>query len=194
VNKLLWLWSNKTLQTQATGRFWLVSWSSSFRSHQNHLQISGCHPWWGGCLVLGSILFLFLVGLGFELRAFMLAKQVLYCLNYTSSPFCCVILETESCRLFIQTLVLSISASQVELQVWATGAQPWDFDSVDLGLRLRICTDNKAPGDADAIGSGIILQETLLFRSHTLVQRSRWNRLTAIWDPWWDQVWWWMSR
>jgi hypothetical protein len=31
------------------------------------------------------VFFFFLVGLGFELR---FAKQGLYCLNYTSSPFC----------------------------------------------------------------------------------------------------------
>jgi hypothetical protein len=33
-------------------------------------------------------LFFFLVGLGFELRAFAPAKQILYCLSHTSSLFC----------------------------------------------------------------------------------------------------------
>jgi hypothetical protein len=30
----------------------------------------------------------FLAGLGFELKSLALAKQVLYCLRHTSSPFC----------------------------------------------------------------------------------------------------------
>jgi hypothetical protein len=40
---------------------------------------------WSTCLSPGT--FFFLVGLGFELRAFMLAKWVLYCLSQTSSAF-----------------------------------------------------------------------------------------------------------
>jgi hypothetical protein len=33
------------------------------------------------------------LGLGFDLRDFLIAKQVLYSLNHTSSLFCLVILE-----------------------------------------------------------------------------------------------------
>jgi hypothetical protein len=40
-----------------------------------------------GFLALRYATFL-LVGLEFELKAFALAKQVLSCLNHTSSPFC----------------------------------------------------------------------------------------------------------
>jgi hypothetical protein len=35
-----------------------------------------------------SFVVVVVVGLGFELRAFVLAKKVLYCLSHTCSPFC----------------------------------------------------------------------------------------------------------
>jgi hypothetical protein len=53
----------------------LIFFSKSF--NENKLSLSLRHP-----------LKNFLVGLEFEFRASTLAKQVLYCLNHTSSPFC----------------------------------------------------------------------------------------------------------
>jgi hypothetical protein len=38
---------------------------------------------------LDAFFFFFLVGLGFEVKASSLQKQVLYHLSHTSSPFCC---------------------------------------------------------------------------------------------------------
>jgi hypothetical protein len=43
---------------------------------------------------------IFLVGLGFELRAFAVAKQAFYCLGCASVSFALVILEMGSCELF----------------------------------------------------------------------------------------------
>jgi hypothetical protein len=43
------------------------------------------------------------MGLGFELKSFELAKQPLYRLSHTSSPFCPVILEMGFLELFAQS-------------------------------------------------------------------------------------------
>jgi hypothetical protein len=50
------------------------------------------------------IVFFYVCDLGFELKSFRLAKQVLYCLSHTFSPFC---------PSWSQSTILLISASQV---------------------------------------------------------------------------------
>jgi hypothetical protein len=58
---------------------------------------------------------LFVLGRGFELRAYMLAKQVLYCYIHKSSPFCCGYfggrgISQTICPGWSQTKILLISA------------------------------------------------------------------------------------
>jgi hypothetical protein len=62
---------------------------------------------------------LFLVGSGFELRASAFAKQALYYLSRTSSPFCFGYLEVESNELF----------AWAGLELWSSQSQPIGYIS-----------------------------------------------------------------
>jgi hypothetical protein len=68
------------------------------------------------CLIRGSVCFVS-VGLGFEIGAYTLAKQVPYCLSHTSSLFCSGYFRDGVLRTtypsWPQTTVLQISFSQV---------------------------------------------------------------------------------
>jgi hypothetical protein len=83
-------------------------------------------------------LFIF-VGLGFELRASCLQKQILYCLSHTSSPFYSGSFEdgVSQTVCWAWTLILRISASQVERITVVFFFFPrlwwhWGLDSVPL--------------------------------------------------------------